>query len=188
MTVMEKSLDPKEIWGELKVFADADYGMSHDRRSTTGFVIFLNGGPIAWGSRVQKVIALSTAESEVIAATDTCKEVVHFRLVFSELGYADQSPSPTNIFEDNVSCVEFAKDMRSRKTAKHYEIRLKYLQSVVQQGFVRFTYIPSSQQVADIFTKPLPGPQFRKLRDQLMGKSDLEIFQQSSEEKSSVRR
>jgi hypothetical protein len=51
-------------------YADADYaGETQTRKSTSGGIIFLNGGPITWSSKLQKIVAQSTAEAEIIAAT-----------------------------------------------------------------------------------------------------------------------
>jgi hypothetical protein len=34
-------------------------------------------------------------------------------------------------------------------------------------GRLKFQYIPGVENPADVFTKPLPGPAFRKCRDML---------------------
>ena len=43
---------------------------------------FFNGEPISWFSRLQKLVALSTAESEIYAAIDTAKVVAHLKVYF----------------------------------------------------------------------------------------------------------
>lgn len=57
---------------QLAVYADADYaGCVDTRRSTTGFVLMLNDGPVAWGARRQRCTSLSTTEAEYIAQSET---------------------------------------------------------------------------------------------------------------------
>ena len=46
---------------------------------------FLNGGPISWFSRLQKLVALSTAESETYAAIDGVKIIAHLKILLNEL-------------------------------------------------------------------------------------------------------
>ena len=58
-------------------YSDADYaGDVHTRRSTSGVIFMLNGGPISWESTRQKSVALSTTESKYIAATVAVKELI----------------------------------------------------------------------------------------------------------------
>jgi len=53
----------------LKGYVDADWAGDIDgRRSTTGFIFMLNGGPISWASKRQSTVATSTAEAEYVAA------------------------------------------------------------------------------------------------------------------------
>jgi hypothetical protein len=52
-------------------YVDADYaGDLDDRRSTTGYVFTLTGGPICWKSMIQSTVAMSTTEAKYMAATE----------------------------------------------------------------------------------------------------------------------
>ena len=63
---MDWKQDPNE---RLKLFTDVSFGNEvSKKRSTSGEIIFLNAGPISWFARLQKLVALSTAESEIYAA------------------------------------------------------------------------------------------------------------------------
>jgi len=54
---------------QLYGYTDADYAGDLDhRRSTTGYIYKLNGGPVAWCSRRQQCTAMSTTEAEYVAA------------------------------------------------------------------------------------------------------------------------
>jgi len=54
-------INPLQING----FVDADWGNCPDtRRSVTGYVMLMAGGPVAWAARRQSIVALSTAEAE----------------------------------------------------------------------------------------------------------------------------
>ena len=59
----------------LKGYSDADWaGDSIDRRSTSGYIFCMNGGPVSWKSQKQKSVALSTVESEYMALSAASQE------------------------------------------------------------------------------------------------------------------
>ena len=128
----------------------------------------MNGGPICWRSSRQKIIAQSTAEAEIISATEAGKDVIHTRLLLKELGYPEQTQEPTVLYEDNMSCIYLARNLKSRRTAKHFEIRLRFLQQMVLDGEIQFIHVGTTDQVADMLTKALPDNQFLTLRDRLL--------------------
>jgi hypothetical protein len=73
------------------------------------------------------------------------------------------------------------KQVQSRRVAKHYELRLRFLQERSEAGDIRFVKAASKAQLADIFTKPLAAPEFCKLRDQLFGITAHEAEQMESD-------
>jgi hypothetical protein len=153
----------------LLSFVDADYAGAHDYRSTSGHVIIMNGGPIVWSSKVQKVTAQSTTEAETIAAAECTKEVIYLRGFLKELGFSQESRQPSVIMEDNSAVTEFAKFLKNRASAKHYVVRLRFLQESVLNQRVKFIQTPTANQLADLFTKPLQRERFTDLRDQILG-------------------
>ncbi|GMI96852.1 hypothetical protein HRI_003354500 [Hibiscus trionum] len=48
----------------------------NSRRSTSCYLITYTWGVVAWQSRLQKCVALSTTELEFIATTEACKEML----------------------------------------------------------------------------------------------------------------
>ena len=79
---------------ELKLvgYSDSDWAGDHaDRKSTSGFVFMLNGGPISYASRKQAVVALSSTEAEYVALSLAAREATWLRLLFTELGLLTSS-------------------------------------------------------------------------------------------------
>lgn len=59
------------------VFVDADYGGCKDtRRSTSGYVFMMAGGPVTWSSKRQATVALSTVEAEYVAMARCAQQMV----------------------------------------------------------------------------------------------------------------
>lgn len=72
--------------GELIGYTDADFaGDVTTRKSTSGYIIFYNGGPISWSSRKQSMVTLSTTEAEFIAATECCKELIYLKRILEAI-------------------------------------------------------------------------------------------------------
>lgn len=160
----------------LSSFCDADFAGSYDYRSTTGYAIMMNGGPVLWLSKLQTLTAQSTTEAETIAASECVKDVLHVRLFLSELGFGHVVNEPTHIMEDNSAVTAFANSLKNRSSARHYAVKLRFLQEQQALGSVKFVQTPTNQQIGDILTKPLHPAQFITLRDQLLGLEPIEFF------------
>jgi hypothetical protein len=149
-------------------FADADFaGDLHTRRSTSGMIVMMNSGPISWLSRLQKLCAQSTAEAEIYAVTDSVKEAVHVRLLCEEAGMR-QPGIPLTVFEDNDACLQLAHSLRGSKSARHFLVRLRFLNELIHDNVVEFQRIDTKRQLADGFTKALAGPEFFQFRNLIL--------------------
>ena len=148
-------------------FADADWGRDKEtRRSTTGFVFFMNGGPVAWRSRVQKRVALSTAEAEYMAVSDASRECVWLRRILKELGYEQQV---TVIWEDNQACVGLTRNDIYHERSKHIDLRYHFIREQITAGTITVQYVPTDRMIADVLTKPLARVALQRLRGKLLG-------------------
>ena len=152
----------------LQTFADSDYAGSECKRSTMGMVIMMNGGPIAWASTLGKTVATSTCEAEINAAVVAEKEALHFAQLIKDLGF--ELPSPIQIGEDNAACIAQANSgLRLVRNAKHYQVKLRFLQQLVVDNEVEFIYTPTDTMLADFFTKPLVDAKYIYFRDLIFG-------------------
>jgi hypothetical protein len=144
---------PNKVTG-LDGFCDADWGTSDTRRSTTGNVFRYNGAPIHWKSKLQKTIALSTAEAEYYSASLGAVEVIYLRTLLRDMGFAPKSPTP--VYEDNTACIEWTNNViGGRERAKHIDIRKHFAHEAVQLGHLRLIRVATTEQLADVFTKSL---------------------------------
>jgi len=149
-------------------YIDANLGGDKTtRKSTSGLVIMMNGGPIAWSSRLQKLCAQSSAEAEIIAVVDSVKEALHIKLLSEESGIRPPD-IPMEVHEDNNACIHMAHNLRGSQQAKHYELRLRFLNEHVLERNIEFSRVDTTQQLADGFTKPLALPNFRIFRNWML--------------------
>jgi len=73
---------------------------------------------------------------------------------------------PTVIFEDNQSCIHLL-DKWEHRRLKHIDVKYNFIRELFANKVIDVKYVPSKEQVADIFTKGLTGELFIKLRESL---------------------
>jgi hypothetical protein len=137
----------------IRAMSDSDYaGHAEDRKSTTGYIIWIGESIIMWKTRRQASVAHSSTESEYEAATDTAKEIVYLRHLISELlPRASLSPSVLNV--DNTAVIHLTKGARNKRT-KHVAVRMFALAEWVKLGLINIVHIGTKKNHADILTKP----------------------------------
>ncbi|KAF1322206.1 Integrase catalytic core protein, partial [Globisporangium splendens] len=154
---------------DFKCFSDADWaGDVADRKSTSGYVFKLAGGPISWGSKKQSSVSLSTSEAEYIALSLAIQEGKWVHRLLCEILVAAGVESPKLvIFEDNQSCIKMTKNPVNHGRAKHIDIKYHHIRDEVKSGEVEVEYCSTSMMLADLLTKGLPGPRHQELTEDL---------------------
>ena len=176
-------LDPKQE--SFECFVDADFaGLWNEEtaaydpitsKSRSGYVIQYAGCPLVWQSRLQTITALSTAEAELIALSTALRDVIPIMELVKEtaaFGLDLNQAAPKihcKAFEDNSGALEIAKEYKIRPQTKHINIRYHHFREHVERGDISIHPIATGDQVADIFTKPLPADLFEHHRNTLMG-------------------
>ena len=152
-----KRTDKIEITG----ICDSDYaGDPESRRSVTGYLVYVNGCPVAWRSRQQKVTSLSSCESEYYAITEVATEMMYVKQLFDFLEIDVQLPMTIQC--DNQGAVFLAKNETSTRT-KHVDVRYHFIRELVEQDVIQLEYINTKSNTADALTKNLPVDQYKRL-------------------------
>ena len=120
-----------------------------------------------WFSRLQKLVTLSTTESELVALIVVAQETL-WMLKFLE-GIGEKQSTPVNIFEDNKSTIAIAKHSQLSGRTKHLDLRQKFIQQAIEDGTLNVEYCETLKMLADLLTKPLPFPLFSKHRSKILG-------------------
>jgi hypothetical protein len=153
-----------------KTYCDANHAACTDtRRSVTGVITMLAGGPVFWMSKRQDVVALSTTEAEYIAYGKGAQQAKWIHNFMNEIGYP--SPLPSQLFADNMGAIAISENPKFHQRVKHIDIRFHFLRDLVEAGEVKINYVPSEENLADILTKPLGTTLHRRIVE-LMGMKD----------------
>jgi transposase InsO family protein len=125
-----------------------------DRCSTSGYIFFYYGGPIAWGSRKQRyAVALSTMEGEYLALTEAAKEAIFLRNLLASVNVPQDQP--TLILTDSDAALKHVKNNVNHSRTKHIDTRHHFIRHAYNTGNVDIRHVPSASQTADVLTKPL---------------------------------
>jgi hypothetical protein len=147
-------------------YADSNYaGDLEDRKSTSGYVFMIGSGAVAWSSRKQPIVTLSTTEAEFVAAASCASQAIWMKRILERLS---QSQSKcTTIFCDNSSTIKLSRNPVLHGRSKHIDVRFHFLRDLTREGTVELVYCGTQEQLADVMTKPLTLDVFQKFRDQL---------------------
>ena len=140
-------------------YSDASYAELPERKSTTGFVIFLQDVAITMGSRTQSIIALSTAEAELLALNTTAAEALFVQNLLRDMGHEDV---PIELLTDSSAALGIV----SREGAgrvKHIHVRHLWLQQMLREGKLKISKCSTEENLADLLTKHLSVTRMRKL-------------------------
>lgn len=152
-------------------YSDSDWAGEADGASTSGMVIILAGGAVSWSCEKQASIALSSTEAEYIAACEAAREIAWMRILLDEMLILPQDPPPTPLLIDNTAAITMilAENPSGSVRRKHINVKHHYVREQARVGALIPSFIPTEQQLADLFTKPLAVATFTFLRDQVLG-------------------
>ncbi|KAM1666352.1 hypothetical protein ACFX14_045629 [Malus domestica] len=150
----------------LTAYSDADWaGCTFDRRSTTGFCVFLGPNLISWNAKKQPTVARSSTEAEYRALAHTAAEITWICKVFSDIHFP-LSTVPT-LWCDNISAISLASNPVFHARTKHVEVDYHYIRELVLAHLIKVLYVCSQDQLADIHTKSLSKHRFCFLQSKL---------------------
>jgi hypothetical protein len=153
--------------GTLRWWIDASYATHDDMKGHTGGTLSMGKGSVYSTSTKQKLVSRSSTEAEIVGVYDVAPQLLwttHF------LEAQGMQINRTELLQDNTSSILIERNGRrsSTKRTRHMDVRFFYIKELVDSGTVSIEHCPTSNMLADFFTKPLQGQQFRRLRDQIM--------------------
>ncbi|POM58564.1 putative transposable element [Phytophthora palmivora] len=147
----------------LDAFADADHaGCPETSKSVTGWALRLNGH---WQSKKQSTVADDTCASELIAAHKCTKEIKWAQKMLRNLGIEQHKEA--TLYCDNQSTIKEVENNGNSQELKHLAKKTRSVAEWVDRGRLRLEYVPTVDNIADIFTKALGPRVFERLRVQL---------------------
>ena len=141
--------------------SDSDYAKDREtRRSVSGYSTFLNGCPISMKSKMQECVTLSSAEAELVSATQCVQDMLYVKKVLESMEL--QVDLPMILYLDNKGAKELMENWSVGGRTRHVDVRYFFLRELKEQNVLRLQWISTTENPSDIFTKNLGNPLFSK--------------------------
>lgn len=146
----------------LSAYCDSDWAACPlTRRSLTGYVVLLGNSLVSWKTKKQQVVSRSSAEAEYRSMALTLCEVKWIMELMRSLGIRQQAP--TSLYCDNQAAVHIAANHVFHERTKHIEVDCHFIRDAILAGLIVTRYVKTTEQLADILTKPLGRTQYHYL-------------------------
>ncbi|KAE8999541.1 hypothetical protein PR001_g19029 [Phytophthora rubi] len=143
-------------------YADADLGSEkNDRRSITGYVLQMNGCTYAYKNHKLSIAQDDTCSAQFIAAAECSVTIMWTHNLCEELKVRRRRP--TLLFQHNQSTIKVIKPTKGYFKVKGVDLKYHKVKDLYERGDFDLVYCPTTDMLADIFTKPLGATQFCKL-------------------------
>ncbi|KAK2977888.1 hypothetical protein RJ640_022679 [Escallonia rubra] len=150
----------------IECFSDADWaGSKLDRKSTTGYCVFVGGNLVSWKSKKQSVVSRSSAESEYRAMAQSTCEVMWICHLLEEISL--KPPLPAKLWCDNQAARHIASNPVYHERTKHIEVDCHFIREKIQENLISTSYVKTGEQLGDILTKSLNGTRVEYLCNKL---------------------
>jgi hypothetical protein len=138
----------------VHAFVDSDYaGDSDNRRSITGYIIYFRGVAIAWKSKQQHCVTLSSSEAEYYAISEVSMELKSLKMIldFLEIDLGGLM----RVYVDNIGAIHLANNAASGTRTKHIDTRQHFVRELTQGDgkILDIEYVRSEENTSDTFTK-----------------------------------
>ena len=143
-------------------YSDSDHAGDIDTsKSTSGILFFLGKCLVSWQSVKQQVVALSSCEAEYIAASTASTQALWLARLLGDLLGRDTEAVALRV--DSKSALALAKNPVFHERSKHIRVKYHFIRGCLDEGSIKASYINTTDQLADLLTKPLGRVKFLEL-------------------------
>ena len=141
------------------------------RRSVSGYVVYLEDAPTMHRSATQKTVALSSCEAELNAAVLCVQDMIYQKNTLESIGLRVELPMVLEM--DNRGAIDLINSFSVGGRTRHIAVKQCFLQELKEAKVLVVKWIAGSENEADIFTKNLDGPLFKRYAELLLGEGAL---------------
>jgi hypothetical protein len=159
---------------DLVMYSDSDWaGDLDNRKSITGFILFVMGCPVVWKSKQQGNVSLSSTEAEYVAVSESTKEIIFIAQTLESIGIEVKYPIIVKV--DNIGAIFMSENVTATARSRHIDARYHYVRNYIEDGVIKIQFVFTKDNKADVFTKNTKSESFVSVMDYMMDKNQFEI-------------
>nr|GEW98500.1 zinc finger, CCHC-type [Tanacetum cinerariifolium] len=144
-------------------YSDSSYGVNtQERKGTTDIIFYYGESPISWSTQKQATVALSSCESEFIAATAAATQALWLKRLLRRLTNTEEDKVTIKV--DNKSAIALMKNSVFHERSKHIDTKYHFIRECVEREDIQVEFVSEEYQKADKLTKALPKIRFLIMR------------------------
>jgi len=153
---------------QFETHVDSSWGNCPDtKKSWFGYCLRTSSAAFMWRAKLAPSVALSSRDAEAIAAVFAVRAMIGVQILLYDMGFL--TPEPLTLHVDNAATVANSSTDMVHRDSRHMSMRLAFLREHVRRDLVHVAKIDTDANLADIFTKILPGTTHAAIRAVLMG-------------------
>ena len=152
---------PTDLRFKIVAYTDASFAVTDKMQSISGWVVYVNGTPIFWGSMKQTVVVDSSCSAEYVAASTCTKKVKELEHLLIFLGIRCEKPYV--MYTDSQAARAIANNNNTLGNVRHLSIRTHLTRCHIALGDITLAWCPTEWQVSDLFTKVVSASQEKGL-------------------------
>ena len=107
--------------------------------------------PVAWRSKAQQSVTLSSSEAEWVSLSEAVKEIMFVLQLLESMKI--KVKYPVTVLVDNVGAIFMSSNVTTSSQTKHVDVRTKYVRQYVEDGIVKIVFVRSESNRSDIMAK-----------------------------------
>jgi len=157
LLIKKSSQGPLTIQG----YSDSNYANDKDtRQSVTGYVIYVNETLVAWKSKMQPGVTLSSTEAEYVALSMCLSEMLFIKQVLESIYIPINLPM--TLFCDNTGAIGLCHNYATTGRTRHVDIRWHFIREHIEKKNVQVIYKNTQDNRADPMTKNVSHTIFQR--------------------------
>ena len=141
----------KTLTWNLECYSDSDFaGDTTNRKSISGYLIYVNQNLIAWSSKKQTIVTTSSTEAEYVSLSDMIKEILFVKGILEFMKVKMQLPIKVHV--DNKGEIFISQNPTVKRT-KNIDTRYHFIRQYIKDGVIEIEFVRMENNKPDIMTK-----------------------------------